>query len=261
VYNRILKGYHIVKEVVEVADFTVGERFFQETKYGKGRKLPPTRILSKPSFFKTYKDVPVFKLNSPVTIDGPGIWRVIFKRRSIRSYDRDAPLDFDVFSQLVWASCGISSIRDGFSFRTWPSAGALYPIETYIYVNNVEKLQKGIYHYNVMDHSLELISSADYSGPLTSACLGQNMVREASAVFIWAAVIDRCRVKYGERAFRYIFMEVGHICQNLYLTSTACDLACCAIGAFFDDDVNLILGLDGINESTIYIATVGIPKI
>ena len=70
-------------------------------------------------------------------------------------------------------------------------------------------------------------------------------------------MIDRCRVKYGERAFRYIFMDVGHICQNLYLAATAMGLGCCAIGAFFDDEVNQILGLDGMTESAIYIATVG----
>lgn len=241
-------------------ELTVGERFFQETKYGRGRKLPETRILKKPMPYKEYPHVPQFKLPNPVVVNGPGIWKVILRRRSIRDYDSNFVLDLEGLSQIIWASCGISSVRDGYTFRTWPSAGALYPIETYLYVNNVEGLQKGIYHYNVKNHSLELIFSADYGRSLTTACLGQGMVRNSAVSFIWTAIFDRCRIKYGERAYRYIFMEVGHICQNLYLACTALNLACCAIGAFLDDEVNSIIGVDGVTESAIYIATVGYPS-
>ncbi len=238
--------------------FPVGERFFQETKYKRGKPLPETIIREKPTPYKIYKNVPVFFLPDPKIEGGAPLWDVLRKRRSIRSYDPHAYIDKELLSQLLWAIQGITAKVGGYLLRTAPSAGALYPFETYLFVRKVRGLTQGIYHFNVPDFCLELLVGGDFSFHLQKACIDQPMLSRAAVVFIWSAVIDRCRIKYGERAFRYIFMDVAHVCQNLYLAATGLGLGCCAIGAFFDDDINKILNIDGITESVVYLATVGV---
>ena len=238
--------------------FSVGERFFQETKYKRGKALPDSLIREKPKPYKVYQGVPVFYLPEPQISEDPSIWKVLKNRRSKRSYNSHANIKRETLSQLLWATQGITARVGHYLLRTAPSAGALYPYETYLYVRRVEGLSEGIYHLNIPDFCLEFLFGGDYSFSLQRACLDQPMLSSASVVFIWSAVIDRCRIKYGERAFRYIFMDVAHVCQNLYLACTALGLGCCAVGAFFDDEVNKILNLDGVTESVVYLATVGV---
>ncbi len=235
---------------------TVGERFFYETKYAKNRPLPESRVIEIPDAYKEYKGTPVVFLPPPSVSGGEPLWDVVRKRRSRRGYTF-RQIALEELSQMLWATQGVTGRVSGYLLRAAPSAGALYPVETYLWVNKVEDLSQGIYHFNVRRFALELIYGGNYGAALKEACLGQNMLSTCSVAFIWTAVIDRCRMKYGERAFRYIFMDVGHICQNLYLAATALGLGCCAIGAFYDDEVNRLIGVDGVAESTIYIATVG----
>ncbi|NPA15817.1 MAG: SagB/ThcOx family dehydrogenase [Deferribacteres bacterium] len=236
---------------------TVGEQFFQETKYKKGKPLPKTVVRENPAPYKVYKDVPVFPLPEPRVDGGPPLWDVLRRRRSIRNYNSYAYVEKEVLSQLLWAIQGITGRVGPYLLRTAPSAGALYPYETYLFIKRVRGFSPGIYHFNVPDFSLEFLVGGDYSFHLQRACLDQPMLSRAAVVFIWSAVIERCRVKYGERAFRYIFMDVAHVCQNLYLAATGLGLGCCAVGAFLDDDLNDILGINGITESVVYLATVG----
>jgi len=236
----------------------VGERFFQETKYIRGKRLPATRIIEEPQLYKEYPNAPVFYLPEPVKEDGPGIWEILKQRRSLRDYTPLSGIALEDLSQLLWSVQGVTAKAGPFLLRTAPSAGALYPYETYIYAHQVDGLSRGIYHLNVKNFYLELLTAGDFSSALTKACLDQPMLKRASVVFIWSAVIDRSRVKYGERAFRYIFLDLGHACQNLYLAATAMNLGCCAIGAFYDDEVNRLVGIDGERESVVYLATVGV---
>ena len=104
---------------------------------------------------------------------------------------------------------------------------------------------------------MEEIRSGDFSKEIESAALGQDMCRRAAAVFIWSAVFSRSTFKYSDRGYRYIFADAGHICQNLYLACEDLGLGCCGIGAFFDDQVDSLLGLNSGEESTIYLAAVG----
>ncbi len=237
---------------------TLGERFQRETKYSRRTRPPATRVLSRPEEFKSYPGALKFPLPPPPDQEGPGIWRVMGARRSVREYSpREIPLED--LSRLVWSVGGIRERRWGFAFRIVPSAGALYPIETYLMINRVEGLEKGIYHLHVPTFSLELVEEGDFSRDLTAAVLGQEMVATGAVTFLWTAVIDRCRIKYGERAFRYIYLDAGHMGQNLYLAATALGLGCCTIGAFFDDEVNALLGVDGLEETILYLGAVGVP--
>jgi SagB-type dehydrogenase family enzyme len=141
--------------------------------------------------------------------------------------------------------------------RTAPSAGALYPFETYLYVDRVVDVQQGIYHFHVPDFELECLQEGDFNHQITSASLGQPVVRKAAVVFIWTAMMLRCMAKYRERAVRYIAMDLGHVCQNIQLAATALGLGSCPIGAFYDDDLNEILSVDGEEETVLYLVTVG----
>ncbi len=184
------------------------------------------------------------------------IFEIIDQRRSRRNF-ADKNLSMEQLAGLLWAIQGVKRAGAGYSLRTVPSAGARHPLETYIHANRIENLPKGLYRYQPLSHQLVLVSDQDISWELTAACLGQEMVSQCSAFFIWTAVIDRARWKYQQRGYRYIYLDAGHVCQNLYLASEAMNLGCCAIAAFDDDAMNKIIGVDGKEEFAIYMATVG----
>lgn len=208
--------------------------------------------------YKTYPDpLDRIDLPPPPKEGGKGFWNVIWERASIREYSEDT-LTIDEIACLLWACQGITRERGEWQFRAAPSAGALYPIETYVAINRGEELVPGLYHYEVRHHRLAFLQEESAIGmALTRAALGQTMCNRAAIVVVWTAVVSRSVRKYGERAYRYIYMDAGHVGENLYLAATAMDLACCAVGAFFDDEVNAVLGLDGRDETAVYMATVG----
>ena len=231
----------------------IGYRYLIETKYYLDRPLKDD--LGEIPFvplYKTYLEAP--KLSLPrEDLPLEDFARVISKRRSRRYYKKEY-LSLKEISCLLWASQGITS-EEG--LRAAPSAGALYPIETYLFIFRVEGVPSGIYHFNVRDFLLERLAEGDFSQGLTAAALGQGTIRRAAVAFVWTAVILRTMAKYRDRAIRYIFLDAGHICQNLLLAATALNLGACPIGAFFDDEINKLLKVDGEQETTIYLATVG----
>jgi SagB-type dehydrogenase family enzyme len=123
-------------------------------------------------------------------------------------------------------------------------------------VNRVSTLEQGLYHYAVQTHELEFLEEGDFSREVTRGALDQRLAGEAAVTFIWSAVIERSRWKYLQRAYRYIFMDAGHIAQNLALATEALGLGSCQIGALYDDELNALLGLDGVEESVIYMSSV-----
>ena len=186
--------------------------------------------------------------------------RIFSQRRSRRSYLHQS-LSIDLLAALLWATQGISEHGYGYSYRTVPSAGARHPLETYLNVNQINSLEPGLYRYLPFQHKLaQLVKNNNFSQLLARACLEQEMFTTCAVSFIWTAVIQRCRWKYQQRAYRYIYLDAGHVCQNLYLACEALGLGCCAIAAFDDDAVNQIIGVDGEKELVIYLATVGYSK-
>ncbi|UCG55219.1 MAG: SagB/ThcOx family dehydrogenase, partial [Dehalococcoidia bacterium] len=163
-------------------------------------------------------------------------------------------LTFEEVSQLLWAAQGITETR--YSFRTAPSAGALYPLETYIVVGDVENLDPGVYQYIPKHHQIIKIVDGDMRKELALAALGQEWVREGAINIIFTSIYERTTQKYGERGIRYVHMEVGHASQNIYLQAVALDLGTVVIGAFFDDSVRELLNLSE-NEQPLYIMPVG----
>jgi SagB-type dehydrogenase family enzyme len=236
----------------------IGDLYHQETKYR--REAMPRGGLNwahQPLPFKEFpyplKNFPIRPLDQK---EGKPLWEVIAQRRSVREFSHQ-PITFSELSQLIWATQGITSRAWGFEFRATPSAGALYPIETYIVVNRVEEISPGIYHYNMKEAKLSLLKEGDFGSDLCQAGLDQEMFEEAACVFIWTAIVERSKWKYRERAYRYIYMDAGHIGQNLYLAATALNLGCCTVGAFFDEEVDHLIGVDGKREISVYLGAVG----
>ncbi len=191
-------------------------------------------------------------LPQPVTDGDMSVEKALTLRRSIRSYSSE-PLSLSEVSQLLWSAQGITSEQ---GFRTAPSAGATFPLEMFMVVNNVEGLEKGIYHYHPHEHQLEFIRDEDVTPPLFRACLSQSMIREGGAVLVFAADFERTTGRYGERGIRYVYNEIGHAGQNVHLQAAALNLGTVVIGAYRDDEVEDILRL-GNNLNVLYLMPVG----
>ena len=235
----------------------IGDNFQQETKYYKDRMAgKPLDWSSKPKTYKNYPDCQTIELPDITPLSDTTLHEVLRNRKSIRKYQNKA-ITKESLSYLLWASTGVSRREVRYEFRTAPSAGALYPIETYLVVNNVENINPRVYHYNIRNHYLELLKEGDYAVETAKAAFGQKMCIEASVVFIWTAIFQRMKWKYRQRAYRYIYLDAGHIAENLALAATGLELGSCQIGALFDDAVNQIIDVDGTEESVIYISVVG----
>jgi SagB-type dehydrogenase family enzyme len=206
----------------------------------------------------TGEDTLKINLDPPQTSGGGQIWDIIQNRRSVRRFT-GRPVSKAELSNLLWAAQGITAKRRNFSFRAAPSAGALYPMETYLVVNRAQGLEPGIYHYKIESHTLALLKKGDFREAVTRAAYNQETVGAAGIVFIWSAVYEKSEWKYKERAYRYICLEAGHIAQNLALAAAALGLGSCPVGAFNDGEMNNLLGLDGSDESVIYTTALGSP--
>ncbi len=181
---------------------------------------------------------------------------ILLKRRSRRSYNKRG-LALEEISYLIFATQGVTLKRGDILFRTAPSAGALYPVETYLVVNYSKDLKPGLYHLDLKSWSLCFLKEGLFNREIAELCLGQEFFSSASVVFIWSAVLRRTLSVYGSRGLRYIFMDVAHICENLLLAVESIGLKACPVGAFLDEELTQFLGLDPEEEPVIYLASVG----
>lgn len=193
------------------------------------------------------------KLPEPRYKSTISVEEAILNRRSIRSYS-DEPLKLEEISQLLWSAQGITDERR--SLRAAPSAGALYPLETYLVVSNVSSLEKGIYKYEPFSHEIVKTKEGDFRNNLSLASLGQSCVRNGAVSIVFAAVYDRITRKYGKRGIGYTYMEAGHAAQNVYLQAEALGLGTVVVGAFIDDKVKEVVGFKE-DETPLYILPVG----
>jgi len=191
--------------------------------------------------------LPEPRLESEVSVE-----EALAGRRSVRTY-ADAPLSLDEVAQLLWAAQGITGSGGR---RTAPSAGALYPLEVYLAVGEVEGLDAGLYRYLPDSHELALLRREDVREALAETALSQDWMQEGAVTFIITAVYERSTVKYGERGVRYTDMEAGHAAQNLYLQAEALGLGMVTVGAFNDEQVGSILGIPE-EETPLYLIPVG----
>jgi SagB-type dehydrogenase family enzyme len=209
-----------------------------------------------PDLYKEHADVERISLPRPGDAGGLLTEDAIKRRRSIRDYSRES-MTLDEVSRVLFFTGGITAERWGHKLRAAPSAGALYPIEIYPIVHRVTGLRAGLYHYGVRDHTLSILKSGNLSGQIVRHGLMQEFLGQANLVFVFTAIFQRLRWKYQERTYRYALLEAGHLGQNLYLVATSMGMGACAVGAFLDDGLNGLLGVDGQREAAIYMLAVG----
>jgi SagB-type dehydrogenase family enzyme len=183
-------------------------------------------------------------LPAPVVTGKHSIEALLQHRRSVREYP-DATISLAEIGQLLWAAQGITHAG---GYRTAPSAGALYPLELYVVAGHVAGLTKGIYHYHPKGHDLIKTGEGDLRAALAQATFGQSSVEQAAAVIVFSAVYARTEKKYGNRAMRYVHIEVGHAAENLFLQAESLGLATVVVGAFHDHEVTTVLHLPADHE-------------
>jgi SagB-type dehydrogenase family enzyme len=234
-----------------------GQRYLTETRYSREEMGQPGATYPRAPLYKEYPEaLERVRLTPGAGREPEDLWNCLAKRRSQRHY-QDRDLSREELAALLWATQGITGGQPNYPFRAAPSAGALYPVETYVAVHRVAGLTPGIWHFQVADFSLELLAAGDMRQPLAAAGLSQSFLGAAGAVFIWTGVLNRAMWKYRERAVRYLFLDAGHICQNLMLAATALELGVCPVGAFFDGEVERLVQIDGQDEVPLYLAAVG----
>lgn len=253
VLGRLIPGRGVEDLPGDAED--VGQLYHQWSKPGASQLLGAVLDWGeRPEPYKTYPDAERVTLPDPASYGEMNLEGAIEARRSIREYAGDS-LSLHALSALLQAAQGITA--PGREYRAAPSAGALYPIELYPVVHDVDGLEAGLYHYAVQEHALELLEPADLRAAVTRAGLGQDFLGRSNVCFVLSALFQRTRWRYRERTYRYVMLEAGHIGQNLYLAATAMGLGACAVGAFLDGELNQLLRIDGREEAAIYLVSVG----
>lgn len=208
---------------------------------------------SRPAPYKHVAGGAAVALPAALPLPALSVGQALQQRRSLRRY-RDRML---TAQELAWLVRAATAITSGDGYRTAPSAGALYPIETYVAVSRVCGIDAGLYHVDVRAQALEPVRAGPVAGDLMIAGLGQEFLRTAPAVFVLTGLFQRTRWKYHERHYRYVCWEGGHVAQNLYLAAEAAGLGACMVGAFFDGALNDLLRIDGRHEAALGLVTVG----
>ena len=202
-----------------------------------------------------------------IDLNGPDKWgdikevsliSAIANRQSRRMYS-GAPLTLDELSFLLWATQGVREVAGPFAVpRTVPSAGCRHSLETYLAILNIEGVDPGIYRFLPLEHQLVLVrEDKNLGSSLVDATLGQTFCGKSAVTFIWTTIPHRMEWRYGLAAHRVILIDAGHVGQNLYLGCEAIGAGTCTVGAYNQTLMDELLGVDGDNELTLYLAPVG----
>lgn len=184
--------------------------------------------------------------------------KILRKRTSSRNFSGAPILKKELYS-LLNASCGLSTRGENldYSRRPYPSAGARYPLEIYPLVLNCTGIEEGLYHYNVKENLLEQLLKEDLSEWSTRVTGEEKWIKNVGVLFIITGVLDRTRIKYGDRGYRYSLIEAGHLGQNICLLATELNLGCCPMGGYIDEEVNKLLDIDLQKEFALYVIALG----
>lgn len=247
-WRKICRDYHRITSY----DRATLESIWKDRTYDRANR--PETYLSYP---EALARIPLGDPCPPAA--SPDLWSVLKDRRSKRNF-LDQPLKWNELNLMLWATQGITGDLGDYQLRTSPSAGALYPIETYLFIQRVEGLEPGLYHLDVREWTLEALRFEPLEKISATACelaLDQELARHAGVNFLWTAVMERCERKYHERAWRYVWWDAAHVAENLQLAATALGLGSVAMGAWYDKQAHEVLGIDGTEHFTALMAAVG----
>jgi len=241
---------------------SIGQEFMVKTRYQNLKDTDQELGIPQPTLEAHYNgvetviDLPMPEEIPEITID---FMAAIELRVSVRDYQQ-TPISLLELSYLLWCTQGVKQVlgNQKATLRTVPSAGARHAFETYLLINRVEGLQPGLYRFLALEHKLVVVNSDEHiSEEITNACEGQKFVMQSAVTFLWAADVKRMTWRYGERGYRYLHLDAGHICQNLYLAAQVIGCGACGIAAFNDESLNQVMGIDGEEHFVVYLATVG----
>ncbi len=243
----------------------IGKEFMEKTQYKYLDPSDQTKGHPEPPLESEFKEKEmIIKLPRPSVLkimDVP-LRTVIEGRESHRKYSTEE-VTLEELSWLLWCTQGLRGLEQAptnlfLRLRNVPSAGARHALDTYILANNVESLTPGLYRFIVSKHSLIPITiSSTIANDLANACLKQSHIAKGAITFFWVAIVERMKWRYSERGYRYLFLDAGHICQNLYLAAENINCGVCAIAAFEDEVLNTVLGLNGRSSFVLYLASLG----
>lgn len=226
---------------------------FRRTPQSSGEAPPPV-------------EKPVSAGSKIIALPGRDEWRIppcdlltaIGMRESHRRF-LPVPLSLKELSMLLWATQGVRSVvHEAAVLRTVPSAGCRHPFETYFAALRIDGLAPALYRYLPLEHGLLFEKEPEnLAMSLVAATHGQDFVARAAGCFIWTAIPGRTEWRYAEASYKVIALDAGHVCQNLYLACEAIGAGTCAIAAYSQDLMDGLLGVDGDDEFTVYIAPVG----
>ncbi len=241
-----------------------GREFIEKTKYSNLKPSPQEQGLPQPALqLDRSPNDKWIELPKPAWLQMPALdlRKAIEQRVSVRQYSKE-PLSLEELSLLLWLTQGVKEVtKRPVTLRTVPSAGARHAFETFVLVNRVQGLTPGVYRFVAIEHGLvEVDLSEGIASRLEKACWKQKMVSNSAVTFFWAADVQRMTWRYVERGYRYLHLDAGHVCQNLYLAGEALGCGTCAIAAYEDDELNQLLGLDGEEMLVVYLAALGKKK-
>lgn len=231
-------------------------QYLPDSPQNLGVPQPPLQLPIDPS-------AELIPLPKPSELQPPPIdlWKAVNQRRTRRTYV-ETSISLEELSLLLWATQGVHRISSRpATLRTVPSAGARHAFETFLLINRVQGLAPGLYRFAAIEHALLAVDlSQDVSARIMTSSLNEKQVAGSAVTFLWAAVMERMTWRYPERGYRYMLLDAGHVCQNLYLAAEAMECGVCAIAAFDDDQINRALQLDGEEQFLVYAASLGRVK-
>jgi SagB-type dehydrogenase family enzyme len=256
--------------LLDEADTALWELFHENSKLSRHERHPTyavhpsdatvVRMMHRLRRVKPYTDYPKVALPTAVPTSEQSFDDVLLERTTARSFGPGS-ISLPQLAKVLFMSYAVTRDNEGSDFprpfRIIPSGGALYPLELYVHASRVEDLQAGLYHYDAEKHSLDALRAGDASAEVAAALVQHELARTAAATVFVSAVFFRSTFKYGDRGYRFVLLEAGHLVQNALLCAQELGLAAAPIGGYSDRDVDRFLGFDGLTESTVYVVLVG----
>jgi SagB-type dehydrogenase family enzyme len=226
------------------------------------QRLKTLQSARAPPQFKRIRGAKTIRLPTH-ELPNDSFFETLHARRTHRSFARGR-IPLQQISELLHLTWGVqgyfhTDVFGKLPYKTSPSGGARHPGEVYLMALSVAGLERGIYHYEARYHRLARIECKATARKAVAYCADQSYVANAAALFIMTAAFARTMWKYGRaRAYRVVLLETGHLCQTFCLTATRIGLAPFSTAALRDSLIEKELGLDGIRESVLYVAGVGL---
>lgn len=240
------------------------ELFHENSKLGRYQQsLSDEQVLTRmDSFYESlpFEGYPMTPLPAPSPLSSVSLGEALSSRISARDLSPN-PLSLESVTTLLHYGYGVTRSNQGTNlprpYRTVPSGGALYPLEIFFHATNVKELPTGLYHYNPSHHQVRLLHEGDQTESMATSVVQPEVIKGTSLTIFLTAIFERSVFKYGDRGYRFILIEAGHVAQNMNLVSTALGLGVLNLGGFFDRDIDDLLGLDGVTHSTLYMLGIG----